>query len=61
VMSSHDYYPLNSSAPNRVDRYIMIHPKSEQTFLQKLHVEFLLHFWKQPKDSVMMLASTQGT
>jgi hypothetical protein len=38
----------------------MICPKSTQTIVQNLHVEFLLHFWKQQENPVMTLDSTQG-
>jgi hypothetical protein len=43
-----------------VEKYIMICPKSTQTIVQNLHLEFLLHFWKQQENPVMMLDSTQG-
>jgi hypothetical protein len=42
-----------------VDKYIIISPKSGQTIIQNLHLEFLLHFQKQQEASVMLLNSTQ--
>jgi hypothetical protein len=42
-----------------VDKYIIIFQSNH--ILQDLHPEFLLHFWKQQENSVMMLPSTQET
>jgi len=40
-----------------VDKYIIIFQSYH--ILQDLHPEFLLHFWKEQENSVMMLPSTQ--
>ncbi len=60
IMNSHDSL-LTSSVPNSQCEYIRICPKFWANHYTNICAEFLLQFWKQRGDSVMMLARTQET
>jgi hypothetical protein len=50
-MTTHHQLPMMGA-----DMYITISPKFQQTIIQNLCPEILLHFQKQLEDSVMLLA-----